>query len=217
MARGKKQAPERAARVEALGKKLALENRLGPELLIDYAKMAKTNSLAVELAKLNEIAELLWLHAELTEEARDALIVKAIDLFESIKPADGLEAMLAAQMVGTHSAAMECLRRAMVQGQSFEGRNANLSQAQRLMGLYARQLAALDKHRGKGQQKVTVEHIHVGAGGQAIVGNVETGAAAANRKVAPPQIEQHVAPHDPLDGLASASAARRAPLKAPRG
>ena len=33
---------------------------------------------------------------------------------------------------------------------------------------------ALDKHRGKGQQKVTVEHVYVHAGGQAVVGMVET-------------------------------------------
>lgn len=212
MARKKEPVPE----TEAIT--APLEQRLPSHRLLTYDQMASTNANAVELAKLNEIASLLWFREGISREDRDALIVKAIDLFKSIEPADATETMLAAQMVGTHAAAMECLRRAMVQGQSFEGRNANLSQAQRLMGLYARQLAALDKHRGKGQQKVTVEHIHVGAGGQAIVGNVETGAAgSARRKVAPPQIEQHVAPHDPLDGLASAPAARRAPLKAPRG
>ena len=35
-------------------------------------------------------------------------------------------------------------------------------------------LEALNRHRGKGQQKVTVEHVHVHAGGQAVVGMVET-------------------------------------------
>jgi hypothetical protein len=35
-------------------------------------------------------------------------------------------------------------------------------------------LDALNRHRGKGQQKVTVEHVHVHEGGQAIVGNVGT-------------------------------------------
>jgi hypothetical protein len=35
-------------------------------------------------------------------------------------------------------------------------------------------LDALNRHRGKGQQKVTVEHVHVHAGGQAVVGTVET-------------------------------------------
>ena len=33
---------------------------------------------------------------------------------------------------------------------------------------------ALNRHCGKGQQKVTVEHVHVHAGGQAVVGLVET-------------------------------------------
>ena len=51
----------------------------------------------------------------------------------------------------------------------------HLKHAQKLMALYAQQVAALDKHRGKGQQKVTVEHVNVHSGGQAIVGHVETG------------------------------------------
>jgi hypothetical protein len=34
-------------------------------------------------------------------------------------------------------------------------------------------IEALNRHRGKGQQKVTVEHVHVHAGGQAVVGTVE--------------------------------------------
>jgi hypothetical protein len=34
-------------------------------------------------------------------------------------------------------------------------------------------LEALNRHRGKGQQKVTVEHVHVHSGGRAVVGMVE--------------------------------------------
>jgi hypothetical protein len=34
-------------------------------------------------------------------------------------------------------------------------------------------LESLNRHRGKGAQKVTVEHVHVHEGGQAIVGNVQ--------------------------------------------
>ncbi len=40
------------------------------------------------------------------------------------------------------------------------------------------QVETLDKHRGKSQQKITVEHVNVEAGGQAIVGNVHTGGPA---------------------------------------
>jgi hypothetical protein len=107
-----------------------------------------------------------------------AKIARAIELYEDMKPADGLEGMLAIQMVGTHHAALECLRRAAVPEQTFASRDMNLKHATKLMALYAQQVAALDKHRGKGQQKVTVEHVHVAAGGQAIVGNIEAGSRA---------------------------------------
>lgn len=50
---------------------------------------------------------------------------------------------------------MQCMRRAMLEGQIFEGREQNLKQAAKLMGVYHWQLAALDKHRGKGQQELT--------------------------------------------------------------
>jgi hypothetical protein len=69
---------------------------------------------------------------------------------------------------------MECYRRAMIGDQTFEGRRENLSQANKLSCTYATLIEALNRHRGKGQQKVTVEHVTVQAGGQAIVGNVET-------------------------------------------
>jgi len=44
---------------------------------------------------------------------------------------------------------------------------------------------ALNRHRGKGQQKVTVEHVHVHAGGQAIVGNVGTPGGGVQSKPEP--------------------------------
>ena len=91
-----------------------------------------------------------------------------------IGPKDELEGMIAAQLLAAHNAAMECYRRAMIGEQSFEGRRENLSQANKLSRTYAVLLDALNRHRGKGQQKVTVEHVHVHAGGQAVVGMVET-------------------------------------------
>jgi hypothetical protein len=43
--------------------------------------------------------------------------------------------------------------------QTFEGRRENLSQANKLSRSCAVLLEALNRHRGKGQQKVTVEHV----------------------------------------------------------
>ena len=47
-------------------------------------------------------------------------------MLEGIAPEGEIEGMLAAQMVATHSAAMECLKRAMLENQTFEGRDQNL-------------------------------------------------------------------------------------------
>jgi hypothetical protein len=91
-----------------------------------------------------------------------------------IAPKDELEGMIAAQLLAAHNAAMECYRRAMLSEQTFEGRRENLSQANKLSRTYALLLDALNRHRGKGQQKVTVEHVHVNAGGQAVVGVVHS-------------------------------------------
>ncbi len=129
-----------------------------------------------------ELEELLLLPFGLEDDDRLARIVRAVELFEELKPQDAAESMLAAQMVGTHTAALECLRRAAAESQTFEGRDVYLKHAQKLMALYTQQLATLNKHRGKGQQKVTVEYVNVEPGGQAIVGNVETGKSTSRSK-----------------------------------
>jgi hypothetical protein len=99
----------------------------------------------------------------------------SLSLLAGISPKDEFEGMLAAQLVASHNAAMECYRRAMIAEQSFEGRKENLNQANKLSRTHATLLEALNRHRGKGQQKVTVEHVHVHSGAQAIVGNVQGG------------------------------------------
>jgi len=92
-----------------------------------------------------------------------------------MKPRDALEGMLIGQLIASHNAAMECYRRAMIPGQTFEGRRENLNQANKLSRTYAALTEALDRHRGKGQQHIRVEHVNVHAGGQAIVGAVTPG------------------------------------------
>src|SRR4051812_21439593 len=98
-----------------------------------------------------------------------------------IAPRDELEGMLGAQLIAAHSAAMECYRRAMIAEQTFAGRHESLTQANKLSRTYVTLLEALNRHRGKGQQKVTVEHVHVHPGGQAIVGSVEASPSGSGR------------------------------------
>lgn len=99
---------------------------------------------------------MLFYSKNTSSDELDVRLVRALELFESLRPSGGIESMLASQMVGTHFAALECLRRVALPSQTLEGRNSSLSHAQKLMSLYTKQLAAMDKHRGKGQQKVTV-------------------------------------------------------------
>ena len=96
----------------------------------------------------------------------------AAGALQGMAPSSEIEGMLAAQMIATHNAAMDCYRRAMIPDQTLAGREMALTQANKLIRSYATLVQTLDKHRGKGQQKVTVEHVHVYQGGQAIVGPV---------------------------------------------
>jgi hypothetical protein len=110
---------------------------------------------------------------------------KAADLavawMHAIGPRDATESMLAAQMIASHRAAMDCYRRASLPEQTFEGRDMNLRHAAKLSRTFADQVEALSRYRGKGQQKVVVEHVHVHAGGQAIVGHVAAGGPTGGR------------------------------------
>jgi hypothetical protein len=102
-------------------------------------------------------------------------ITGALAMMQEIKPANVNEALLACQMIGVHHAAMKFLHRATLTEQTFEGTDSNILRATRLMRLYIDQLEAMAKLKGKiGEQKVTVEHVHVHEGGQAIVGAVVT-------------------------------------------
>jgi hypothetical protein len=113
-----------------------------------------------------------------------------------IDPKDELEGMIAAQLLAAHHAAMECYRRAIRPGeQSLEVWKETLNQANKLSRTYTMLLESLNRHRGKGQQKMTVEHVHVYEGGQAIVGQV---GAEAGGGFAPKSKDQpHALAHAP--------------------
>jgi hypothetical protein len=95
---------------------------------------------------------------------------------------DEIEAMLAVQMVATHFAATRALRR-LKGSETIPQQDSNGNLAVKLLRTFAPQTGALN--RGKGQQKVTVEHVHVHTGGQAIVGSVNQSDGGAAGSGAP--------------------------------
>jgi hypothetical protein len=90
---------------------------------------------------------------------------------QGINPGDEIEGMLASQMVATHFMAMR-LMDAAKKSENIYQQDSNGNLAIKLLRTFTTQMEALRRYRGKGQQRVTVEHVHVHAGGQAIVGNV---------------------------------------------
>jgi hypothetical protein len=100
----------------------------------------------------------------------------AWEALDAIRPQDVAEGMLAVQMVATHSAALECLRRAALPDQTPAVVDMSLRHAGRLMTTYLRQLEVLDRRRGSRPSPTTVKYdVNVESGGQAVVGTVHPG------------------------------------------
>jgi len=87
---------------------------------------------------------------------------------------DEIEGMLATQMVATHTAIITTLHR-QKQSETLLEWERYWNLAVKLLRTFAAQVEALQRHRGKGQQHIRVEHVDVHAGGQAIVGAVTAG------------------------------------------
>jgi len=93
---------------------------------------------------------------------------------------DEVEGMLVTQMVATHFAAITLLRR-LKGAENIPQQASAGSLAVKLLRTYSMQMEALQRYRGKGQQRVTVEHVHVNQGGQAIVGAVTEGGGVSSK------------------------------------
>ncbi len=100
---------------------------------------------------------------------------KYLGLMNELNPLDGFEGLLISQMVTIYAQAMACFQRSALNTEYPEALIKYQNQGIKLMRVYNQQLETLDKHRRKGNQKMTVEHVHVHKGGQAIVGTVNQG------------------------------------------
>ncbi len=97
-----------------------------------------------------------------------------LSVVKSIEPRDELEAMLAAQMAAVHIATMTFARR-LAHVETLPQQDGAERAFNRLARTYAVQMETLKRYRTGGEQKVTVQHVTVNDGGQAIVGTVTPG------------------------------------------
>ena len=113
----------------------------------------------------------------------------ALAVIAGVQPKDEIEAMLAAHMAVTNIALLELVARTReaIAGHPYEGNGikrldvlGNLTN--KFMRTYTMQVEALARKRRKGDQNITVKHVHVYAGGRAIVGNVSHRGERGHRK-----------------------------------
>jgi hypothetical protein len=90
---------------------------------------------------------------------------------KGVKANDQLEAMLAAQMAAIHMAMMTFAGQ-LPRVETLPQQDSAERALNKLARTYATQMEALKRYRTGGEQKVTVQHVSVSEGGQAIVGNV---------------------------------------------
>jgi hypothetical protein len=188
-------APEAAAPTVAAGVPSTLPNRtkLRVHSKVDHERGATVVSLTEPLGGLREFGGSDWpefnralVKATLATvpptdaDGMDLRIAAACAALAAFAPKDEIEAMVAAQAVALHQATMECLRRAMLAGQSFEVASKLRKDGANLARSMTDMLHALDCKRGK-TQVVRVERVVVNDGGQAIVGTVAGAASCRDR------------------------------------
>jgi len=108
-----------------------------------------------------------------------------LSVIKGIEPRDQLEAMLAAQMAAVHVASMTFARR-LAHVEEIPQQDSAERAFNKLTRTFAMQMEALKRYRSGAEQKVTLQHVSVADGGQAIVGNV-TQVPRENRQEQPAQ------------------------------
>ena len=133
-----------------------------------YMEALGTTSIPFAVGIQNQLANALSLGKESNPEA----INFGLAVIASIKPRDELETMLAAQMAAVHAATMTQARR-LAHVETIPQQDSAERALSKLARTFATQMETLKRYRTGGEQKVTVHHVTVNEGGQAIVGNVE--------------------------------------------
>lgn len=150
------------------GKGWELEGEMNLETALVLSQTFATEAFDVMAHFMNQLAGSL---PELSSPADKLNCI--VPLLHDLKPRNCMEAMIYLQLIGVHNCIMECIRRALYPDQTAEVTQILLHRVATLSKTFVGLMEALQKYRGQGsQQKVVVEYVDVGRGGQAIVGAV---------------------------------------------
>src|SRR5208283_383430 len=103
--------------------------------------------------------------------------------------------MLGAKMAAVPMASMTFARR-LAHVENIPQQDSAQNAFNKLARTFAAQVSALKEYRSKGEQKMTVQHVHVAEGGQAIVGNVNAPAEGVGARKKP-EVQPHALAYAP--------------------
>ncbi len=157
------------------------DESLAQILLLESLATADTDFLT---GLLNQVATVTMVDGEVVEESMNFVL----SMIKGIEPRDPLETMLATQMAAIHVATIKMAKQ--LNGCTTLDQQDSASNAfNKLARTFTTQIEALKRYRSTGEQKVTVQHVTVNQGGQAVIGDVTTG-AGGNKKEDLPHAKQ---------------------------
>jgi hypothetical protein len=119
---------------------------------------------------LKEIAALTSVDGEIDEGQLNFML----SIVGGVKPQDQVESLLAAHIAAVHIVSMRFAER-VLNTMSVPDRESSQQAFDKSTRTLVTLVEALKRHRCGGEQKVIVQHVNVGEGGQAIVSNVTQG------------------------------------------
>jgi hypothetical protein len=134
-----------------------------------------------EIAFSGEIVTQLGKAATQGQKVDERALNFMVSVIKGVQPKDQLETMLAAQMAAVHILTMEFAHR-LNNATNIPHQESAERALNKLARTFAAQVEALKRYRTGGEQKVTVQHVSVSDGGQAIVGNVSHGGPGVGEK-----------------------------------
>ena len=154
-----------------------------PDGFIGYALLTEALG-TVDSDFVNGLLTQLGNASSQDQRPNESAINFLLSVIKGAKPKDQFEAMLAAQMAAIHTATMTFTRQ-LANVETIAQQDSAERGLNKLARTFAMQTEALKRYRTGGEQKVTVQHVSVNEGGQAIVGNVNQAASGPAARKSP--------------------------------
>ena len=137
--------------------------------LMNSEMLAATGSISTEFSNMLLSSTLNTLFESSAYSRVDSVNAVYSELI-ALNPRDSYEGMIITRMIALHHQYMHLMGMS-AQASNQDARDKVINSATKLMRVYNESLEALNKHRRKGEQRVTVTHNHVNVneGGKAIV------------------------------------------------